>query len=65
MTLGEDDGWTTFRNVPVRRVVASDRTNGAELDDAGLNALNRSMGSTCVITGSMIGSALIASSSSH
>ncbi|MET8563382.1 hypothetical protein ABZV75_23320 [Streptomyces flaveolus] len=31
VTLGEDDGWTTFRNVPVRTVVASIRTNGVEL----------------------------------
>ncbi|QTD98598.1 hypothetical protein S1361_14670 [Streptomyces cyanogenus] len=31
VTVGEDDGWTTFRNVPVRTVVASIQTNGVEL----------------------------------
>ncbi|MEU1012962.1 hypothetical protein [Streptomyces sp. NPDC005890] len=31
VTVGKDDGWTTFRNVPVRTVVASIQTNGVEL----------------------------------
>ncbi|MFH9180766.1 hypothetical protein [Streptomyces sp. NPDC017673] len=31
VTLGEDDGWTTFRNVPVRTVAASVRANGVGL----------------------------------
>ncbi|POX64945.1 hypothetical protein C3492_04215 [Streptomyces sp. Ru62] len=31
VTLGKADGWTTFRNVPVRTIAASIRTNGVEL----------------------------------
>ncbi|MEW2509012.1 hypothetical protein [Streptomyces sp. NPDC046870] len=31
VTLGKDDGWTTFRNEPVRTIVASVRTSGAEV----------------------------------
>ncbi|MEU6667563.1 hypothetical protein [Streptomyces sp. NPDC046727] len=31
VTLGKDDGWTTFRNVPVRTVVASIQANGVEV----------------------------------
>ncbi|MEU6590774.1 hypothetical protein ABZ923_16395 [Streptomyces sp. NPDC046881] len=31
VTVGAYDGWTTFRNVPVRTIVASVRTNGVEL----------------------------------
>ncbi|MFG3011099.1 hypothetical protein ACGFZB_11665 [Streptomyces cinerochromogenes] len=29
--VGKDDGWTTFRNIPVRTVVASIRTNGVRV----------------------------------
>ncbi|MFF8727296.1 hypothetical protein ACF073_12505 [Streptomyces sp. NPDC015171] len=31
VALGEDDGWTTFRDVPVRSVVARVRTSGTHL----------------------------------